>query len=254
MKTPSLEKNNIPLYVQLEQIIKSQIMTGELLAGEQIPTEKEFAETYRVSSITVRQAVLNLVKEGLLLRKQGKGTFVKQGPMNVKNIMTLNVRGNINDVVPEGLASQKVKVLDMVRTNSSARVAKALGMTEGEEVFRIRRTRSDNNVLLSYVKNYLPPDIGEKIAKEDLLALPMLNILRNKLGLPLRTGVQSLMAVIADYEIASALSIRISSPVLYLETIIFAEGERSIEFVQTFYRSDQFKYTLKFDLDEIRLA
>ena len=59
-------------------IIKSQIMTGELLAGKQIPTEKEFAETYRVSSITVRQAILDLVKEGLLLRKQGKGTFVTQ--------------------------------------------------------------------------------------------------------------------------------------------------------------------------------
>ena len=62
------------------------------------------------------------------------------------------------------------------------------------------------------------------------------------------------MAVIADYEIASALSVSISSPVLYLETIIFAEGELPVDFVQTFYRSDQFKYTLKFDLDEIKMA
>lgn len=254
MKTRGLEKTNIPLYVQLEQIIKSQIMTGELLAGEQIPTEKELAATYRVSSITVRQAVLDLVKEGLLLRRQGKGTFVTQGLTNVRNIMTLSVRGSINDVAPEGLAAQKVKVLDMVRANASTRVAKALGVTEGSEVFRIRRTRSDNNVLLSYVKNYLPLHIGEKIAKEDLLAHPMLNVLRNKLGLPLKTGVQYMMAVIADYEIATALSVRISSPVLYLETIISAEGEHPVDFVQTFYRSDQFKYTLRFDLDEIRLA
>ncbi len=254
MKIPSLEKNNIPLYVQLEQIIKSQIMTGELLAGEQIPTEKELAETYRVSSITVRQAVLDLVKEGLLLRKQGKGTFVMQGLTNVKNIMTLNVRGGINDVVPEGLASQKVKVLDITRTSGSARVSKALAIAEGTEVIRIRRTRSDNNVLLSYIKNYLPLEIGDKIAKEDLLTHPMMNVLRNKLGLPLRTGVQYIMAVIADYEIASALSVKISSPVLYLETIISAEGEHPVEFVQTFYRSDQIKYTLRFDLDEIRLA
>jgi DNA-binding GntR family transcriptional regulator len=48
--------------------------------------------------------------------------------------------------------------------------------------------------------------------------------------------------------------VSISSPVLYLETIIFAEGELPVDFVQTFYRSDQFKYTLKFDLDEIKMA
>ncbi len=254
MKNPSLEKNNIPLYVQLGQIIKSQIMTGELLAGEQIPTEKELAETYRVSSITVRQAILDLVKEGLLLRRQGKGTFVMQGLTNVKNIMTLSMRGSINEVVPEGIASQKVKVLDFTRANCPTRVAKALGLTEGTEVLRVRRTRSDNNVPVSYVKNYLPVEIGAKINKEDLLTHSMLDILRNKLRLPLQTGVQYIMAVIADYEIASALSVRISSPALYLETIISSEGERPVDFVQTFYRSDQFKYTLKFDLDEIRLA
>jgi GntR family transcriptional regulator len=254
MKTPSLEKNSIPLYVQLEQIIKSQIVTGELLAGEQIPTEKELAETYRVSSITVRQAILDLVQEGLLLRKQGKGTFVMPGLMNIKNIMTLSIRGDTNDVLPEGLQSQKVKVLDIVRANASTRVAKALGIAEGAELFRIRRTRSDNNVLLSYVKNYLPLHVGEKITKEDLLAHPMLHILRNKIGLALKNGVQYIMAVVADYEIASALSVRISSPVLYLETIISAEGDHPVDFVQTFYRSDQFKYTLKFDLEQIRLA
>ena len=110
MQGHSLERTNIPLYVQLKQIIKSKIMTGELLSGEQIPTEKELVQTYRVSSITARQAVLKLVQEGLLLRKQGKGTFVREGVANAKNIMTLNVKGDIRNVVPEGLASQDVEV------------------------------------------------------------------------------------------------------------------------------------------------
>jgi GntR family transcriptional regulator len=252
MKTLRLERTNIPLYVQLEQILKSKIMTGELFLGEQIPTEKELAETYGVSTITARQAVLNLVQEGLLLRKQGKGTYVQGGTKNVKNILTLKVRGDINDVVPEGLSLQKVKVLDINRIASPKRVASILNLDEGDEVVRIRRTRSDNGAMLSYIKNYLPLNIGEKIEKEDLLKNPMLHILRNKLGLPLKTGVQYITAVIADYEIASALSVSISSPVLYLETIIFIEAEKPVEFVQTFYRSDQFKYTLKFDLDGIK--
>jgi GntR family transcriptional regulator len=252
VKKLSLERTNIPLYVQLEQIIKSKIMTGELLPGEQIPTEKELAGTYHVSSITARQAVLNLVQEGLLLRKQGKGTYVQGGGTITKNIMTLSVRGDINDIVPEGLSSQKVAVLDIGRMNSPKRVASTLGLADGEEVFRIRRTRSDSGVILSYIKNYLPLDIGEKIKGEDLLAYPMLHVLRNTLGLPVKTGVQYITAVIADYEIASALSVSISSPVLYLETIIFVEDEKPVDFVQTFYRSDQFKYTLKIDLDGIK--
>jgi GntR family transcriptional regulator len=252
METFSLEKTNIPLYVQLEQIIKSKIMTGELSAGEQIPTEKQLAETYRVSSITARQAVLNLVQEGLLSRKQGKGTFVQEGVTSTKNIMTLSVKGDIKDVVPEGLASQKVEVLDMGCIGIPKRVAKALEMEEGEEVLRIRRTRSENGVLISYIKNYLPREIGERIEKEDLLNYPMLHVLRNKLLLPLKTGVQYIVAVVADYEIASALSVSISSPVLYLETIIYVENGKPLEFVQTFYRSDQYKYTVNLDLNEIK--
>ncbi len=252
MKTTSLERTNIPLYVQLEQILKSQIITGELVPGEQIPTEKELGRTYHVSSITARQAILNLVQEGLLSRKQGKGTFVQGDVKNIKNIMTLSIKGDINDVVPEGLLSQTVNVLDIARVTSSKHVAKVLNIDEGQEIVRILRTRSDNGVRISYIKNYLSTDIGEKIGKEDLLSYPMIFILKNKLGLPLSTGVQYIVATIADYEIATALSVSISSPVLYLETIIFAGGEKPVEFVQTFYRSDQFKYTLKFDYDGIK--
>jgi GntR family transcriptional regulator len=253
MKKLRLDQKNIPLYVQLEQILKSRIMTGELLPGERIPSEKEIAEAYGVSSITARQAVLNLVQEGLLLRKQGKGTFVQGLKTNIKNIMTLNVSGDFNDVVPEGLSAQKVKVVDICKMASTSRISSILGIADGEEIVRTRRTRGDNGVVLSYIKNYLPLHIGERVEKEDLVNQTMLQVLRKKLGLPLKTGVQYITAVIADFEIASALSVSISSPVLYLETIIYIDNDIPVDFVQTFYRSDQFKYTLNIDLDGIKV-
>jgi GntR family transcriptional regulator len=61
MKSLALEKNNIPLYFQLEQIIKSKILTGEFIPGDKIPTEKDLCQTYQVSSITVGQSLLNPV-------------------------------------------------------------------------------------------------------------------------------------------------------------------------------------------------
>lgn len=248
MNSLTFQKNNVPLYFQLEQILKSKILMGEFLPGEQIPTEKDLCDTFKVSTITARQAVLNLVNEGLLIRKQGKGTFVTESLSRIKNIKTLHLRGDIDDIIPEGLSSQKVKVLEISKIKTPRRIAEILGKTPNEEVIQIRRVRSDGNIPLSYIKNYLPVEIGEKISEEDLKISPMLDILRNKLKIPLTGGIQYVEAIVADYDIASALSISISSPVLYLETTFFAKQKKTVEFVQTFYRPDQFRYTVKLGL------
>lgn len=254
MKNLRLEKRDIPLYVQLEHILKSQIMTGELVPGQQIPSDKVLSELYHVSTITTRQAILNLAKEGLLIRKQGKGTFVSEESSHIRNIMTLSIKGDIEDVVPEGLSAQKVRVLDIQRIRTPKRIADLLAMSDQEELYLIRRTRSDGGAVISYIKNYLPAQIGERITKKDLQRSPMLHVLRDKLRVPIRKGLQYIMAVAADYDVATALSINISSPVLYLETLILADGEKPVEFVQTFYKSDQYKYTLQLNLDEIKTA
>jgi GntR family transcriptional regulator len=242
------DKNNIPLYFQLEQIIKSKILIGEFVPGQQIPTDKDLCETYQVSTITARQAILNLVKEGLVIRRQGKGTFVAEGLRNIKNIKTLRLSGDINDVIPEGLKAQDVEVLDIMKVKTPQRVANLLDIEEREDIIQIRRMRSENNIPVSYIKNYLPLEIGEKIEKEDLCLYPMLDILRNRLKVPLTGGIQYVEAIVADYDIASALSVNICSPILYLETIIFERHNKPVEFVQTFYRPDQFRYTVKLSI------
>jgi len=248
MNIQASKKHNVPLYFQLEQIIKSKILMGEFLPGEQIPTEKDLCETYQVSTITARQAILNLVSEGLIVRRQGKGSFIKEGLKEIKNIRTLQLKGDINDIVPEGLERLKVRVLDIVKIVSPKKVVNLLGMGEGQEVIRVRRTRSEDGIPVSYIKNYIPLEIGEKIKREDLCASPMLGILRNRLKIPLTGGIQYIEAIVADYDIASALLTSISSPILYLETVIFARQKKPVEFVQTFYRPDQFRYSVKLGL------
>ena len=248
MKKLGLKRTNIPLYVQLEQIIKSKIIMGELSPGTKIPSDKELCETYQVSSITARQAVLNLVKEGLLYRQQGKGTFVNEGTGNVKNIMTLNVKGTIKDVVPENLSKQKVYVLGIDLIQCPTRVADVLDLKQNQEAIEVKRKRCDSDEPVSYIKNYLSADIGQKITRKDLQRYSMLHVLRNKLGISLEKGIQYIEAVSADYEIATALKVNISAPVLYLETLIFDQNKQPVEFVQTFYRSDRYKYTLNMNL------
>jgi GntR family transcriptional regulator len=244
-----LHKNNIPLYVQLEQIIRSQIVTGEFVPNGQIPTDKDLAETYRVSIITARQAILNLVNEGLLTRRQGKGTFVVEKPMDIKNIKTLYLRGDVNNIEPEGLGTQKVKILDMMRIKALPNVAKLLGLKEGQEIMRMRRTRSDNEMVISYLRNYLPLEIGEQIRKQDLSKHSLIHVFKEELGIPLSKGIQHIRAISADFDVSAALSIEISSPVLYVETLYFIKKGVPVEFTQAFHRSDVFGYTVNLDMN-----
>jgi len=236
------EKKNIPLYFQLEQILKSKIITGEYMAGEQIPTEKDLCETYQVSSITARQAILNLVNEGLLVRKQGKGTFVTE---EITSINTLQLSGSINDLITYGLKAQEVKVLGINKVKTPKQVAKSLNLEEGREVMQLKRIRISNNGPVSYVINYLPLEIGEKVKEGDLRTYPMLQILRDKFRIPLRGGIQYIEPIVADYDISSNLSVSISSPILYIETIIFAKQKKPVEFVQTYVRPDRYRYSVK---------
>ena len=215
------------------------------MPGEQIPTEKELCQTYGVSSITARQAILNLVNEGLLIRRQGKGTFVTE---DIANINTLQFSGSINDLLTNGLKTQEVKVLSIGKIKTPKRVAKFLETKEGEEIVQVRRTRNANNIPVSYIKNYLPIEIGEKVKKEDLRKYPMLQILRDIFGIPLTGAMQYIEAIIADYDIASALSVSITSPILYIETLVFEKRKKPVEFVQTFIRPDRYKYSVKLSM------
>jgi DNA-binding GntR family transcriptional regulator len=76
----------------------------------------------------------------------------------------------------------------------------------------------------------------------------MLQILRDQVGIPLSGAIQYIEAIVADYDIASALSVSMTSPILYIETLVFEKGKKPVEFVQTFIRPDRYKYSVKLSM------
>ena len=94
--------NTIPLYLQMKELIKSAILSREYKNGEQLPTEPELGEKYGVSRITVRKAVEELCREGFLVKKQGKGTFVKQRKIQRKmeHLLSFTQACESNGMVP----------------------------------------------------------------------------------------------------------------------------------------------------------
>jgi len=183
------------------------------------------------------------VNDGLLVRKQGKGTFVSEESKNI-----IQLTGSINDLITDGLKAQEVKVLSIDRIKPPRQVAKSLKIKENEYVIRVRRTRNTHNCPISYIINYLPSEIGENIREEDLCKYPMLQILRDQLKIPLHDGIQYIEPIVADYDIASTMSVSICSPILCIETTIFAKPKRPIEFVRTYIRPDRYRYSVKLNL------
>jgi GntR family transcriptional regulator len=231
----------IPLYYQLENILRSKIEGGEVLPHHKLPTEQELSREYKISRATVRQALAALVSEGLLYRKQGKGTFVTDKATQTKSV---KLTGFTEDLFSEGHQAE-VKIMEIRPAPAPERVAAALRVPTGEEVIRFKRVRSVDGAPFSYVVSYLPPELGSKIGERDLQEHTMLHLLEEKLGISLGTIRHAVEAVKADVEVASLLGVSVFEPVLYMETAVYAAEGQPVEAVDTYFRSDRYRYTVE---------
>jgi GntR family transcriptional regulator len=232
---------SIPLYYQLEKILREKIEHGEFGPEEKLPTEEELARDYRVSKITVRHALAALVNEGLLHRRRGKGTYVS---VKDRKISPLKLEGSAEDLIAQGLAAQ-VNVLGKELVRSGPRVAAFLQIPAGSEVVRFKRVRKEKDITFSYVINHLLPEVGERVNPQDLATLTMLQVLDQKLRVPLGRIQQILQARLADMDISQQLGVSLQDPVLHVETDVYFEDGRPLEIVDTFYRADLFRYTIE---------
>ena len=232
---------SIPLYYQLENILRSKIEGGEVLPNHKLPTEQELSREYKISRATVRQALAALVSEGLLFRKQGKGTFVTEKASQTKSV---KVTGFTEDLFTEGHRAE-VRILEIKEVPAPERVATALRIPIGESVVRFKRVRSLDGAPFSYVVNYMVPEIGQKITERDLQHHTILQLLEEKLGIFLGTIRHSVEAIKADVEVASLLAVSVFEPVLYMETAVHASEGRAVEAVDSYFRSDRYRYTVE---------
>jgi len=192
---------SIPLYYQLEHILRARIESGEVLPGQRLPTEQELSRDYRLSRATVRQAMAALVSEGLLYRRQGKGTFVTDQAQQVRSV---KLTGFTEDLFHQGHRPE-VQVLESLRAPAPDRVAHQLHLAPGAEVVRFKRLRRAAGNVLSVVINHVLPEYGEKITAQDLLRLGVIDgIISEPIGGAHRDGQEVVEA--AGNRIGQALA------------------------------------------------
>ncbi len=234
----------IPLYYQLENLLREKINSGAFSPGDRLPTESELIRQYGISRITVRQALTLLAEEGLIERRQGRGTFVAERKTRRRSFEgQAHLTGSLDEIIAMGLATP-VKVLEMNRIEADLHEAELLGLQPGEPVYRIKRMRIRDGKPYSLIVNYLPAEIGTRFTKEELSAGSLMQMIEAKFGLHLKDAKQQITATLADPYVAGMLDVRVGSPLLSIERTVYTDEGRAVEFVHVLYRTDLYSYTV----------
>jgi GntR family transcriptional regulator len=235
-----LRDRAIPLYYQLETVLRNKIFAGDYSPEAAMPSEDALAEAYRVSRITVRQALSSIEQDGLVLRRRGKGTFVSP---DARQVDLPRYTGSIEELMLMGLRTA-TQVLDTAWIDPPEQIRERLQLGHAK-VLRIEKVRKLENRPFSYVLNFLPPAVGEKLPLELVKTKPMLMILEQDLGLRLSEADQAVKATLADAAIATLLELRVGDPLLNSERIVFDVKKRPVEYVSSLYRADKYAFTMK---------
>jgi GntR family transcriptional regulator len=234
----------LPLYYQIKEQIRDWITNKQMLPGERMPSENELAKHFNVARLTIREAVSQLVKEGLIIRKRGQGTFVTKNEDLIHGLSGESY--SFLDEIYYQVQKRKTKsvVLEEVHPPKAIREMLELGDSTGS-VTRIKRIRYLGNNSFNYTINYLPRELGSRLSKKALLAKPLLQILQQDLNLKFTEAFQTIRASFADKEVADALLIPLGSPILHVERVMYTGDHNPVEAVQISYRGDLFKYIMR---------
>ena len=229
----------IPLYQQLKNIIKDAILSGKIKANEKIPSEAELSKTYQVSRITVRNAIGELVEEGFLIKKQGKGTFANKPKLekNIIEFLSFTLTCEVNGIRP-GSKLIKKEVIQPTQED-----VEKLRLSAGNKVVFIQRVRYADHEPLILENNYFS-DKYEFLMDEDLEKNSLYKILRNKYNVDLASCKKTIEISIASTEEMNLLGVSKGYPMLLVEDIVFDHEGFPVHRAEQFIVGDKIKLTI----------
>jgi GntR family transcriptional regulator len=216
-----------PLYGQIRVLIERALEAGEWAPGAAIPSELELASRFGVSQGTVRKAIQSLAAENLLVRRQGKGTFVAtHTEEKASNFRFLRIRRN--DGQPEYPRS---RLVDLRRAKAGAEVARALDMRTGEPAYQLRRILEYSGRPAVLDEITLPASLFQGLTRARCEAYPgsMYGFFESEFGVRMLRAEERLHAVAADAARAALLEVAPGTPLLAVDRVAYTYGDRPVE-------------------------
>ena len=231
-----------PLYQQIKGLILQSLQQGEWKPGEAIPSEMELAARFRVSQGTVRKAIDELAAENLVMRRQGKGTFVATHAEQHVQYRFLKLLPDTGDARVEGPAQRSV--IDCRRVRASADVARALALRSGDAVMQAKRILSFGGVPTILEDIWLPGQAFKGLTAEQLANYqgPTYAMFEIDFGVRMVRAEEKIRAVLPDEEQAQLLQITPVTPLLSVERVAYTYNDVPMELRRGLYLTDTHHY------------
>ncbi len=243
-----LERGPVPLHHQVYLDLRAALAANEWNSGDRLPTERELAERYGCSLITVRRALDELAREGRLERTRGRGTFVTEPPI-IRDIA--GQVGFADEVRSFGYEPYTIVVTHRVE-GASPVVAAALGMPVDAPVYYLERVRGADSVPLLLEQVRLPADKLPGLLDHDYRVESLWDVLENDYHVPIGRRQETLSAVVPSSREARLLGLRTRRPSIQLEGTAFTTGGEPIERSRTVVSPERARYFVESTGSRIR--
>jgi GntR family transcriptional regulator len=231
-----------PLYQQIKVLILKSLQTGEWKPGELIPSEMDLAARFRVSQGTVRKAIDELAAENLVMRRQGKGTFVATHAEQQVQYRFLRLMPDSGDLRSEGPAERQI--IDCKRLRAPADIARALALRAGDAVLQLRRVLSFQGTPTILEDVWLPGGPFKGLTADRLATYggPMYALFETEFGVRMVRAEENIRAVAADAASAELLKVPVGEPLLSVERTAYTYNDVPMELRRGLYRTDTHHY------------
>lgn len=230
------ENSPIPLYYQLESIIKKRLEDGIYKVDEKIPSERKLSEELNISRMTISKAINNLVEEGILYRKRGQGTFVSKSKVDFfPGLM------GFTDIIKNKNMNPSSKVICQKIIQPDHHVCEKLQILESEKVIFTQRLRLADNEIINLEKSYVPYSLCPKLLEVDLSVESIYKLLTEAGYKPSRAN-QEVQAILSYGELSGLLQIDMDAPILKRKRVTYSKDTpieyTPIEYTVNYYRGD----------------
>jgi GntR family transcriptional regulator len=233
-------ESSVPMYQQIADQIIALIKTSPIHPGEKLPTEQELIEKYEVSRSTVRKAVSRLVDEGIVVLKQGKGTFVKESTVE----LDFNSLRGIYEMLESPGLNSSTEILSYEKVQPPKRILESLGCAPDTELYALRRLFKVDGNPMAYSIAYLSPEAA--FTRKQVEELKIYTLLQKELHITLKEAQFAIEAKSAPDEIVGIFDVKRGFPLLTLQRTTFCTHDRPWETSVVYFYPDvhQFKFTI----------
>ena len=229
------ENYSMAIYQDVKKELIHRIQEGVYKAGEKIPSERDLCLVFKVSRMTIRQALSELVAEGVLYKSVGRGTFVSSPSLYQENLKSFT-----HTLIGQGMVPS-TKIIEVATISQLKKISHWLNVDQMDPFYKVKRLRLGDGVPIALETIYIPKKYTEGLLKHDLTT-SLYKLLEKEYGYDLTHITCDIEANISSRIIMEAMSLHQQTALLKITGITYAQNDLKLFYEESYYRSQLYKY------------